>query len=103
MEQAAIFGLTPGDTWTLTLRELTLYMRGRAEDQRNTWKRAAWGAFHGAVFGRMKRLSGESLKRLIRNLDRPERRRQTPEQMYRMAELWTAVLAKPGKDRGPNG
>ncbi len=92
MEQAGALDLKPAEMWELTLRELALYMRGRNQANLDAWRRGVWAAWHGACFYRTKRLSGQSLKRVFRQLEQPGERRQTPEQMYQMAKLWTAAL-----------
>jgi len=73
----------------MTPREFDRYVHGQGQREVRRWQRAAWAAWHGAMWQRAKRLQPASLKRFLRRLEREESTAPlTPEQFYAKLRVW---------------
>lgn len=84
-------GQDPALFWRITLREVSIVLKGAEAALRRRHDDAAWLAWHIEALSRTKKLP--KLKEMLSAQPR-KRRRMTPEEMVSMAHLWTAATAQ---------
>ena len=84
----------PALFWRLTLREISVILKGASANLRRRHDEAAWLAWHIEALARAKKLPKlETL--LSQQSKQPRKRRQmTPEEMISMAHLWAAATTR---------
>ena len=77
-------GLTPDMTLNMTVRELSAFARGHRRRSDADYRRSLWTAWHGGLFGRVKKLP--ELDKLLTKIGASRRVVKSTNQLLAMAE-----------------